>query len=305
VNKIPRLFGLPLFLLMVLVLAGCGGSGGSSKGSSTGSETKHASVFDYDSSAPLRFVDRRVLNPGRKYPIKIHDISYAGWKGRQVNALLVVPPGKGPFAAVVYQHGSGASRIEFVVEAAKLARKGAVGLLVDAPWVRSEVPYTGSVAIAVRDQYIGNIVDIRRGLDLLAHRDDVAMDRVGFFGGSYGGQIGGILAGVEPRFRALDIFSAAGQPSKSLAEQLRTGPRGQKILSAIDPVNYVSTTAPRELFIQAGHADLAVSPEQLTALMRAASEPKQVKWYPTGHALSQAAFNEGEKWLAKQLELSG
>jgi fermentation-respiration switch protein FrsA (DUF1100 family) len=286
---------------MALVLAGCGGSGGSSKEAAP----KQSSIFDYDSSAPLRFVDRRVLNPGRKYPIKVHDISYAGWKGRQVNAFLLVPPGKGPFGAVVFMHGSGSSRLEFVVEAAKLARKGTVGLLVDAPWVRSEVPYTGSVAVAVRDQYIGNIIDIRRGLDLLARRDDVDMDRVGFFGGSYGGQIGGILAGVEPRMRALDIFSAAGHPSRSLADQLGIGARGRRILSVIDPVNYVSKPGARELFIQAGRADLAVSPEQLTALMRAASEPKRIKWYPTGHAMSNRAFTEGENWLAQELELSG
>ena len=285
----------------MLVLAGCGGDGGSSKESET---KRQASIFDYDSSAPLRFVDRRVLNPGRKYPIKVHDISYAGWKGRQVNAFLVVPPGKGPFGAVVYQHGSGSSRLEFVVEAAKLAQRGAIGLLVDAPWVRSEVPYTGSVAVAVRDQYVGNIVDIRRGLDLLAQRDDLDRDRIGFLGGSYGGHIGGILAGVEPRIRALDIFSAAGHPSASLADQLGVGPRGRRILSVIDPVNYVSKAAPRKLFIQGGRADLAVSPEQLRALMRAAREPKQVKWYPTGHAMSNRAFTEAENWLAQELELS-
>jgi dienelactone hydrolase len=291
----PRLL---LFLVLVLVLAGCGG-GGSSKNSGP----KRPSLFDYDSSAPLRFVDRRVLNPGTRYPIKVHDISYAGWKGRQVNAFLVVPPGKGPFGAVVFMHGSGSSRLQFVVEAAKLARKGAVGLLVDAPWVRSEVPYTGSVAVAVRDQYVGNIVDIRRGLDLLARRDDVDMDRIGFLGHSYGGQIGGILAGVEPRIRALDILSAAGHPSSSLADQLGIGPRGRKILSVIDPVNYVSKAAPRELFIQAGRGDLAVSPAQLTALIRAGSEPKRVKWYPTGHAMSSRAFTEGENWLAQELKL--
>ncbi len=289
-----------LLLLLVALLAGCGGSSSSSE-----KQPKRPSLFDYDKTAPLRYVDRRVLNPGKRYPIKVHDISYAGWKGRQVNAFLVVPPGKGPFGVVVYMHGSGSSRLQFVVEAAKVARKGAVGLLVDAPWVRSEVPYTGSVAVAVRDQYVGNIVDIRRGLDLLAWRDDVDMDRIGFLGHSYGGQIGGILAGVEPRIRALDIASAAGHPSSSLADQLRIGPRGRKILSAIDPVSYVSKAAPRELFFQAGRADLAVSPAQLSALIRAASQPKKVKWYATGHSLSQAAFNEGENWLAQELELSG
>jgi dienelactone hydrolase len=289
-----------LLLLALVLLAGCGGDGG---GDSKKAEPKQPSVFDYDASAPLRFVDRRVLNPGKQYPIKIHDISYAGRKGRQVNAFLVVPPGKGPFGAVVWMHGSGSSRVQFLVEAAKLAKRGAIGLLVDAPWVRSQVPYTGSVAVAVRDEYVGNIVDIRRGLDLLAQRDDVDMDKVGFLGHSYGGQIGGILAGVEPRFRVLDIAAAAGHPSSSLADQLGIGTRGRKILSAIDPVNYVSHASPRELFIQAGRGDLAVSPPQLKALINAASEPKTVRWYPTGHALSAAAFTEGENWLAQELQL--
>jgi cephalosporin-C deacetylase-like acetyl esterase len=61
--------------------------------------TPHA--FDYDSKAPLDIQEAGVEHRGS---VAIHDISYAGPKGGRVPAYLVVPEGKGPFAAVIWGH---------------------------------------------------------------------------------------------------------------------------------------------------------------------------------------------------------
>jgi len=69
----------------------------------------------------------------------IHDVTYDS-NGRTVNAYLLVPDGKGPFAAVVFAHWytgrNGADRHEFLDEATGLLKLGVVSLLPQGqfPW---------------------------------------------------------------------------------------------------------------------------------------------------------------------------
>ena len=53
--------------------------------------------------------------------------------GRKVDGLLAVPPGKGPFPAVVYLHGSGGDRTELLVPATWMAARGVVALTITMP----------------------------------------------------------------------------------------------------------------------------------------------------------------------------
>ena len=53
--------------------------------------------------------------------------------------------------------------------------------------------------------------DLRRGVDLLLSRPDVAKDRLGYAGGSYGGAQGGLLSGVETRIKAYVLVVGDGR----------------------------------------------------------------------------------------------
>ena len=76
------------------------------------------------------YVDRGVVNHG--YPIAVHDVSFTS-SGKRVDAMLVVPPGKGPFPAVVYLHGTGGDRTELLVPATWMAARGVVALTITMP----------------------------------------------------------------------------------------------------------------------------------------------------------------------------
>ena len=89
-----------------------------------------SSPFAYDASAPLHYVDRGVVNHG--YPIAVHDVSFTS-SGKRVDAMLAVPPGKGPFPAVVYLHGTGGDRTELLVPATWMAARGVVALTITMP----------------------------------------------------------------------------------------------------------------------------------------------------------------------------
>src|SRR5579863_9555648 len=94
--------------------------------------------FDYDQKAPLDIREAGVEHRGA---VAIHDISFASPKGGRVPAYLVVPEGKGPFAAMIWGHwympGSAfLNRKEFLDEAVALAPGGVISLLPDGPIAR-------------------------------------------------------------------------------------------------------------------------------------------------------------------------
>src|SRR6266849_3243278 len=56
-------------------------------------------MFDYDRKAAL---DIREIGAEDKNGVTVHDISYASSKSVRVTGYLVVPPGKGPFAGMLF-----------------------------------------------------------------------------------------------------------------------------------------------------------------------------------------------------------
>src|SRR6266851_5068441 len=94
--------------------------------------------FDYDRHAPLGL--KQITVQHREHA-DVYDITYASPKGGVVPAYLVVPRGRGPFAAVVWGHwywgnSSMRNRRQFLDEAIVLAQAGVVSLLIDGPRAR-------------------------------------------------------------------------------------------------------------------------------------------------------------------------
>jgi len=193
-----------LIFLLLAALAGCGGSG-------SDEQTSGDDLYAYDQSRPLEYRDAGVVNHG--YPVKIHDVSYAGPDGERVSAFLVVPPGKGPFPAVVYLHGAEQDRRAMLLPATWLAGRGAVALSVSSPFTRPEGQITAKGIEGVRgerDLTILGVKELRRGVDLLQSRPEVDDDRTGFLGFSAGARTGALLAGVELayHYRTVRVRSA-------------------------------------------------------------------------------------------------
>ena len=275
-------------------------------------------MFLYDRKMPL---DVREIGVENRDGIQVHDISYVSPKGGRVTAYLVAPPGKGKFAGLIFMHMRPGSRTIFLDEALSYARMGAVSLVIDAPFSRAgeskrDFDPTVTHPEIDRDIYIQTVIDLRRGVDLLLSRRDVDRKRIGFVGHSFGAHTGALLAGVEKRIKAYVIM--AGGPS--LTEFLRTStvpgivevrnsltkPQQENYfttLAAVDPINYVSHVAPSALFFQFGKRDTYPTEQSAARYFQAASNPKSVKWYDTGHALNDEARHDRALWLQKQLGL--
>ncbi|HEX8991746.1 MAG TPA: acyl-CoA thioester hydrolase/BAAT C-terminal domain-containing protein [Anaerolineales bacterium] len=248
-------------------------------------------LFDYEQSAPLDIHEQGVVDY-RDTPM--HDISYAGADGSRVTAYLVVPSGKGPFAAILFLHGGGGDRHDFQFAAANLAKLGAVGLLVDGP-----VADTGTESDHA--QIIRLIINLRRGIDLLAARPDVDPQRIGYVGFSNGADLGGVLAGVDKRIKAYVLQSGDSRHSQQV---LAMGNKSfYTLMAPLDGINYIGHAAPAALFFQFGLKDYLVPDNRKTEFYQAASEPKAVKYYAADHGLNFSAYTDYVDWLTAQLSL--
>jgi len=297
----------PAIVLAVLLclLGGCGGGDRAARTSSTPAEP---SIFEYDRSVPLGFRDRGVVN--RRYPVQVHDVSYASPRGGRVSAYLVIPPGEGPFSAVVYLHGAGGSRVDFLAPATWLGGRRAVALTIDSAFARagvSRLPLGLAGIRRQRDLEVQTIVDLRRAVDLLRSLDYVARDRIGFVGLSAGARSGAILAGLEHRIKAFVLMSGGATSPRAYAAAAPAALRPQvlSLLRQTDPLRHVRRSTPSRLFFQLGRTDEIVPRAALTGLYRAAGQPKQVRWYAAGHLLNARAYRDQLRWLASELRLTG
>src|SRR6266480_2167742 len=166
--------------------------------------------LDYDRNAPL---DIREAGFEQQGGVTVHDISYASPKGGRVPAYLVVPSGKGPFAAVIWGHwywenSEFRNRKEFLQEAVALAHAGVVSLLTDGPIARpGHIEDKAPLNQQQVTDLVQQVVDMRRGADLLLARKDVDPKRLAYVGHSYNAMVGGILSGVDRRFKAFVLMA--------------------------------------------------------------------------------------------------
>ena len=280
--------------------------------------------WNYDKSQPLDISEAGVQD---RDGIKVQDIAYhapigdraalVGPNGGVVPAYLVVPPGKGPFAAVIYAHwcmpGSEfRNRKEFLDEAVVLAHSGVIALLIDHVTVH---PGFVEVKSPLNEQQVTvdvqQDINLRRGADLLLARKDVDPKRLAYVGHSCGGFAGAFLSGIDPRFKAF-VLMAGGWPDETFKKSPMYAGYRQKVgaekLDAFmaehawaDTGKYVSHAAPAAVFLQFATDEPFATTEMDKEYFAAVSEPKQMRIYEAQHALNADATRDRIAFLSGQL----
>src|SRR5687767_10444446 len=272
--------------------------------------------FDYDKTAPLGIKEIGVEKRGH---VTIHDITYGSPKGGVVPAYLVVPKGKGPFAAVVWGHwywGSSPmrNRKEFLDEAVAIAPSGVVSLLTDGPIARpgyvSDNQPLGEKQVSYLVQ---QVIDMRRGVDLLTQRKDVDLNRIAYVGHSYNGVVGAILSGIDKRFKAFVLMAAtmSDEVTRKIPEYQEYRKQiGEEKFEAfekkyywIDQGRYVAHAAPATVFLQYASQERFLEPKWMPLYAAVVSEPKRFKLYEAPHALNAEARRDRIAFLVEQLKL--
>ncbi len=275
-----------------------------------------ATHFAYDPKAPLDAITTGVETRG---DVVIQDLTYASPMGGRVPAFLVVPAGRGPFAAVLWGHwywenSAMKSRRQFLDEAVVLARSGVVSLLTDGPvarpgYVSDKTPMNAKQF----EDLVQQVVDMRRGADLLLARQEVDPRRLAYVGHSTNAAVGGILAGVDRRFKAYVLMAGALSDQVDYrSEEYRTyiakigRAKWDPFVAAhawADPGPWVATAAPAKVFLQyATHEDF-LTPARAKEYAAVVSEPKTFKLYDAPHALNAEARRDRLVFLSEALSV--
>ena len=272
--------------------------------------------FDYDRQAPLNV---KQIGVQHREHANVFDITYDSPKVGVVPAYLVVPKGRGPFAAVIWGHwywdnSSMRNRKQFLDEAVLLAQAGVVSLLPDGPVARpghvtSKEPLNEQQVVDL----VQAVVDMRRGVDLLLARRDVDPKRVAYVGHSYNAVVGAILSGVDRRFKAFVLMAAtmSDEITMKIPEyqtyRQKIGPEKLDAFVAkyswTDQGKYVSHAAPAIVFLQYGSQEKILNAERAVQYAEVVSEPKRFKIYDAPHALNAEARLDRIQFLTEQLKL--
>ena len=274
---------------------------------------KLASAFSYDPSIPL---NPRMDAPRQAEGCLVTGLSYVGARG-PVSATLITPSHKGRYSAVIFVHDYG-RRDEFLPEALALAHAEPpmISLLIDGPADRPIGWRRAFNALSDddndRDIHIQAVIDIRRGLDLLAARGDVDPHRIAFVGHGYGANWGAILSAVEPRLSAFVLM--AGFPSFSGIMQsddpdwanVRNALGQERFnrysasISAVDPIRFTGHWAGAPILFQFGNFDPFVSREMAERLANSFPTPQRKVFYDAGHSVNDLhSLLDRSRFLAK------
>ena len=272
--------------------------------------------FDYDQKAPLNI---KLIGIQHRAHVDVYDITYASPKGGVVPAYLVVPKGRGPFAAVIWGHwywdnSSMRNRRQFLDEAVVLAQAGVVSLLPDGPIARlghveSKEPLNEQQVINL----VQAVVDMRRGVDVLLRRRDVDPKRIAFVGHSYNAEVGAFLSGIDRRFKAFVLMAGPLSDEVNLKSReyqeyrQKIGPEKFDAFVAkyywTDEGKYVAHAAPAFVFLQYASQEKFLNPDRARAYEKIVSEPKRLEIYDAPHALNAAARRDRIAFLTEQLKL--
>ena len=293
-GAVPLIAGLLAPLLLALVAA-------SARTDEVRLAAQQASApprFSYDRSRPL---DLRLGEAQTSGGVVRQSLTFDAGRG-QKKAYWTHPEGSGPWPVALFSPGSDGSATSQLPDADRLARRGIASLTVDPPAALVSCRASADVRA-----YTNYVIGRRRALDLLAHLPGANVSRVAAVGFSFGSAVTAALAGVDHRLRGAVIQSGRAHLSTPIAAACR-GRLSSKQLkaylraySAIDPVRFISRAAPASLLFQNGTRDPVSPRRDVDAYFRAASKPKERRFYNALHELDAQGLADRDAWLVKLL----
>jgi cephalosporin-C deacetylase-like acetyl esterase len=231
-----------------------------------------------------------VLSTSDDGNVTVQTIEFDADNGQKCSAELVFPDRKGRYPGVVWLGSDDKGWEQYAIEFSKL---GAVSILPD--WC-GNAPIAD--AHAYYQEHLMMTVNVRRAVDILSSRKDVDPKRIAFVGHSGGTLIGAGAVAVDKRFKAA-VFEVGLQgftyhvctsPRDPFAVGTREELKDQllnwvAVLAPLDAILYVGHEAPTVLLFQSARLDQGVPQSNAQAFFDAASEPKQLKWYDSGHKM--------------------
>lgn len=265
-------------------------------------------MFEYEASADF---DIRPAGKQTANGVTLESFTYMNPFGQRRAAYFIRPEGDGPFPAILYVHwyepeAGDSNRTQFVEEAKEMARRGAASLLVETMWSDRDWFIKRTQA----EDYVRSVqqvAELRQAVDLLLSRPGVDASGCAYVGHDFGAMYGAVMGSIDrrpscyvlmagtPRFPDWFLYypDLEGEARETFIEEM----------APLDPVKHVGKLAPAPVLFQFAKEDPHVPVERAEEFCTAAGEPKEVRWYESGHGLNKEAESERMEWIGKQLGL--
>lgn len=242
-------------------------------------------------------------------------------KDRRMEFILVEPdaPPKGKTLrpAIVMQHGGGQQMATYISEATMLAKAGAVCMITEAPYQRTDQERKETLkGAAQRDSAAHIVISERRSFDWLQSRPDVDRSRLAYVGHSYGGNAGAILAYVDKRVKAFVLLGLVARFTSHVQENLAWKPYRESLTQqeladtlalarAIDPDQFLPQSSPATILFQCARFDMDDVKRGCETAYELAGQPKKLIWYDVDHGFANVeASLDRLSWLGDRLNLT-
>ena len=216
--------------------------------------------------------------------------------GSMVPALLCLPTGIARPPGALLLHGYG-SRKEQMADAVgrELLAAGIASLSIDLPLHGErdreiEIDAARNPLVLV-SQWRSALAECGAALEWMAEHDELDGHRLAVVGYSLGSFLAVMTAARSEHARAVVLAAGGDLPEGT--------PFTRLVRTVADPLRAVRRLAGRPLLMVHGTRDRTVRPDQAARLFEAAGEPKELRWYETGHWLPDAATRDAAAWLKR------
>lgn len=269
-----------------------------------------ASAFDYTSAAPLHVT---VVSTQTQGPVRSEVVTFAS-QDRTIEAEIVTPATALPNRpGVMFAHWLGdaatTNHTEFESDARSLAARGATCVLMDAMWSTN--------ANGTKDWFTQNrstqtdyansirqVVDLRRGLDLLLAQPGVDPTRVAYVGHDFGAMYGAVLAGIDTRPAYYVLMAGVGTFSQwyLLGKKPADVAAYTAEMAPFDTAAYLNRSNARGFMFQFASRDEFVTANDAAGFFGAAPLPRAMFVYNAQHDLNVPLAHEDRiDWLGSRL----
>ncbi len=249
-------------------------------------------MFEYDASAPLAIEE---VSSEQRGSVTVKDIAYPSpVTGKPIKAYLVLPAGEGKFPGVLYVHwyepeNPTSNRTEFLDEAVNMAEQdGIVALLPETMWSEWTWYQQGRTLESDYDDASRQVIELRRGLDVLLAQVQVDSERVAYVGHDFGAMYGTLMGAVDQRPDAYVLIAGASNFNQWMlfgVPEDRAGLADYKAkMDELAPTRFISQVNAPVLF-QFGTEDFYTPQADYEDYFAAALDPKTLKTYKTEHAM--------------------
>lgn len=217
--------------------------------------------------------------------------------GSKVPSILQIPYSDDPVPAVLLLHGLSSSKERLADTMGRaLAAKRIASLAIDLPLhgTRDDaiIDEARSNPLGLVKHWKAALAEARDAIAWLGQHGAIDKARLGVSGYSLGSYVALQTAAAEKHVGAVIIAAGGDLPATPWTRMMR-------FIS--DPLKSVRSLKGRPLLMLHGKRDRTIKPEQAQRLYDAASEPKELRWYDSGHVLPSAAATDAAAWLQNQV----